>query len=129
MSSNAPGVNFSPNFLQPFLETSDRRSCNDGSRELIPVKPSQKKPTFSFGVVSYLGISCRSVLIGRVERGKAKTVRIKNKEAHEYLEGGNWVSPKSSPLQGMKAQSLQSLPVGKVMHASYQPNSQLLNSL
>ncbi len=28
---------FRPNFLQPFLETIDRRSCNDGSRELIPV--------------------------------------------------------------------------------------------
>ncbi len=26
-----------PNFLQPLLENIDRRSCNDGSRELIPV--------------------------------------------------------------------------------------------
>ncbi len=26
-----------PNLLQPFLENVDRRSCNDGSRELIPV--------------------------------------------------------------------------------------------
>ncbi len=25
------------NFLQPFLETIDRRRCNDGSRDLIPV--------------------------------------------------------------------------------------------
>ncbi len=26
-----------PNFLQPFLENIDRRSCNDGSREFIPI--------------------------------------------------------------------------------------------
>ncbi len=31
------GIDFCPNFLQPFLENIDRRSCNDGSRELIPV--------------------------------------------------------------------------------------------
>ncbi len=28
------GKDFCPNFLQPFLENIDRRSCNDGSREL-----------------------------------------------------------------------------------------------
>ncbi len=37
----------------------------------------------------------------------------------EYLEGGNKVSQKSLPLQGMKAQPLPSLFVGEVMHASY----------
>ncbi len=31
------GEDFYPNFLQPFLENIDRRSCNDGSRELIRV--------------------------------------------------------------------------------------------
>ncbi len=31
------GKDFCPNFLQPFLEKIDRRSCNDGSRELIPI--------------------------------------------------------------------------------------------
>ncbi len=31
------GKDFCPNFLQPFLENIDRRSCNNGSRELIPV--------------------------------------------------------------------------------------------
>ncbi len=31
------GKNFCPNFLQPFLENIDRRSCYDGSREFIPV--------------------------------------------------------------------------------------------
>ncbi len=35
-----------------------------------------------------------------------KQVRINIQKAREYLEGGNQVSPKSSPLlQGMKAQS------------------------
>ncbi len=28
---------FCPNFLQPFLENIDRKSCNNGGRELIPV--------------------------------------------------------------------------------------------
>ncbi len=31
------GKDFCLNFLQPFLEKNDRRSCNDGSRQLIPV--------------------------------------------------------------------------------------------
>ncbi len=31
------GKDFCPNFLQPFLENIDRKSCNDGSRELIPI--------------------------------------------------------------------------------------------
>ncbi len=36
-SSVERGKDFCPNFLQPFHENIDRRSCNDGSRELIPV--------------------------------------------------------------------------------------------
>ncbi len=31
------GKDFCPNFIQPFLENIDRRSCSDGNRELIPV--------------------------------------------------------------------------------------------
>ncbi len=40
------GKGFCPNFLQPFLENIDRRSCTDGSRELIPVfhNPHRKCP-------------------------------------------------------------------------------------
>ncbi len=39
------GKDFCPYFLQPFLENVDRRSCNDGSRELIPVfhNPHRKR--------------------------------------------------------------------------------------
>ncbi len=52
-----------------------------------------------------------------------KQVWIDIQKALEYLEGGNQVSPKSSPLYGMKANSLQSLFVGAVTHASCQPRS------
>ncbi len=31
------GEHFDPNFVQPFREKIERRSCNDGSQELIPV--------------------------------------------------------------------------------------------
>ncbi len=31
------GEDFCPNFFQPSLENIDRRSCNDGGRELIPI--------------------------------------------------------------------------------------------
>ncbi len=44
------GKDFCPNFLQPFLENMDRRSCNDGSRELIPIfhNPHRKcRPSLS----------------------------------------------------------------------------------
>ncbi len=39
------GKDFCPNLLQPFRENIDRRSCNDGSRELIPVfhNPHRKR--------------------------------------------------------------------------------------
>ncbi len=52
---------------------------------------------------------------GDGERLLSKQVRINIQKALEYLEGGNQVSPKSSPLQRMKAQPLQSLCVGAVM--------------
>ncbi len=55
--------------------------------------------------------------------GWRKLVCINIQKAREYLEGGNQVSSKSSPLQGMKAQPLQSLFVGEVTNASYQPCS------
>ncbi len=37
LSMEGMGKDRCPNFLQPFLENIDRRSCNDGSREIIPV--------------------------------------------------------------------------------------------
>ncbi len=56
-------------------------------------------------------------------RREEKQVRINFQKAREYLEGGNEVIPKLSPLQGMKAQPLQSLFAGEVMHTSNQPCS------
>ncbi len=53
------GKDFCPNFLQPFLENIDRRSCNGGSRELIPVfhNPHQKRqppPSAATRTLEYL---------------------------------------------------------------------------
>ncbi len=63
------------------------------------------------------GVPSKAALSGRNE----KLVRINNQKALEYLEGGNEVIPKSSPLHGMKSQSLQLLFVGEVTRATYQP--------
>ncbi len=52
---------------------------------------------------------------------------VTSKKALEYLEGGTEVIPKSSPLQGMKAQSLLSVFVGEVAHARYKLCSLSLN--
>ncbi len=54
---------------------------------------------------------------------KEKQVGINIQQALEHLEGGNQASPKSSPLQGIKAQLLQSLLVGEMMRACNQPCS------
>ncbi len=63
------GMSVCPNYLHPLLENINRRSCNDGSRELIPVfhNPHPKMPTPSFGGGSHFGVLCWSALLGRVE--------------------------------------------------------------
>ncbi len=73
-------------------------------------------PTLSFGGSLHLGAPCRGALLGLVE-WEGEKVQINTQKALEYLEGGNLVSPKSSPLQGIKAQPLQSL-VEEVTNAS-----------
>ncbi len=65
------GEGFCPNFLQLVLENIDRRSCNDGKRELIP--PSPKMPPFSFDGSSHLGVPFRGALLGRIEQWGGKT--------------------------------------------------------
>ncbi len=69
------GKDFCSNFLQPFLENINRRSCNDGNREFIPVfhNPHRKMLTFSFGGGSHLVVPCRGALLGRVEQEEGKT--------------------------------------------------------
>ncbi len=119
------GKDFCPNFLQPFLENIDKSSCNDGSRELIPVfhNPHRKclpSPSAVARTLEYLkGVPSYAASSGR----KEKQVRINIQKALEYFEGGNEVIPKSSLLHGMKAQTLQSLFGGEVTHASHQPCS------
>ncbi len=112
------GKDFCPNFLQPFLENIDRGSGNDGAYSSIS-QPSPKMPTLSFSVGSHLGVLCRGALLDRFEQegGKASSDQYP-----KYLEGGNQVSSKSSSPQ-------QSLFVGEVTHASYQPCSLSLDSL
>ncbi len=78
--------------------------------------------TLSFVGGSHLGVSYSGALLSRAEwEGEKKRVRIIIQKTREYLEGGNQVSPKPSPLQ--------SLFVGEVTNASYQPCSESLNSL
>ncbi len=101
------GKDFCPNVLQPFLENIDRRSCNDGSRELIPAfhNPHRKcRPSPS---------AVARTLLGRVEWEEGKTSSDQYPKCQKYLEDGNQVSPKSSQLQ--------SLFVEKVTHVGYQP--------
>ncbi len=116
------GNDFCPNFLQPFLENIDRRSYNDGFRELIPVFHNPHRKT---GPLLRWWLALRSTLYGcplrpRRAGGRKKRVWINTQKAREYLEGGNQVSPKSPLLQRMKAQPLQPLFLGEAMHASYQ---------
>ncbi len=91
---------FCPNFLQPFLENTDRRSCNNRHGEPIPVfpQPSLKEPTLSLSGGSHIGVPCRDALLDRVGWEGEKTNSDQHPKDREYLEGGNQVSKKSSPL-------------------------------
>ncbi len=48
------GKDFCSKFIQTLLENIDRRSCNDGSQEHIPVSP--KMPTLFFGGGLHFGV-------------------------------------------------------------------------
>ncbi len=53
------GKDFCPNFLQSFIENIDRRSCDDGSRELIPIfnnphRKCQPSPSEAARTLEYL---------------------------------------------------------------------------
>ncbi len=68
------GKDFCTNFLQPFLENIARRSCNYGSRELIPVfhNPHRKcrpSPSVVARTLEYLeGVPSKATSIGRKEK-------------------------------------------------------------
>ncbi len=65
------GKDFCPNFLQPFLENIDRRSCNNGNRNLLQFfyNPHRKGLTFSSVVVLTLyylvGVPSKAAPSGR----------------------------------------------------------------
>ncbi len=104
-------------FLQSLFEIFDRTNCDDGSRELIPIfhNPHRKGRSSASAValtLEYLeGVPSKAAKIGR----EKKQVRINIQETLEYLECGNQVDPKASPLQSLFA--------GEVTNASYQPCS------
>ncbi len=84
-------------------------------------QPSTKILTLFFGGGYHLGEPCSSAPLGSVEGEKQVLINIQ--KALEYHEGGYHVSRTISPLQRMKAPSLQSLFVGEVRHACSQPCS------
>ncbi len=94
-----------------FLKTLTEGAVTMEAGELIPIfrNPHRKcrpSPSAVAGTLEYLeDVPSKATSSGR----KEKQVRINIQKALEYLEGGNQVIPKSSPLQEMKAQSLQSL--------------------
>ncbi len=94
------GKGLCPIFLQPLLKNTNRRSCNYGSRKIIPVShnPHRRCRHYPSAVGRTL-----VYLVG---------IRINIQKTREYLEGVNQVSPKSTPQQ--------SLFVGEVLDACYQ---------
>ncbi len=114
------GKFFCRSFLQSVLKNINRISCNDGSRELIPVfhnphRNVQPSPLAVARKLVYLvGVPSKAASSGR----EKKQVRIDTRNTRKYLEGGYQVSPKPQPLQEIKAQPLQSLFVGEVANAS-----------
>ncbi len=101
-----------PNFFPPFLENIDRRSCYDGSWELISVFPYPYYPKKAVSLTfEYLvGVSSQAASKGI---GK-KQVWIYIQKSHKYLKCVNQVSPTSLQISGMKTQPLQPLFVGEV---------------
>ncbi len=80
----------------------------------------------SFDDCSYLGVPFKGVPLDLYKWGQ---VRIHVPYALEDFERNYHDSPNSSPLQGIKAQLLQSLFVGKVTKDNYQLCGQTLISL
>ncbi len=105
------GKDYCPNFLQPLLEHFDSRSCNDWSWERIPIfhNPHRKSGPSPPAVARTLGCLEGCPLRPRRVGKRKKQVRIKFQETVGYLECDNQVGPLPSPLQGMKAQLLQTL--------------------
>ncbi len=81
-----------------FFENIDRGSCNNVSRQLIPVfhNPHRKcRPSLSV-------VACTSEYLVGVPSLAASSGRKEKQIRINIRKGSNQVSPKSSPLQGMK---------------------------
>ncbi len=123
------GKDFCLNLLKTLLQTFDRRSCNDGCQELIPVfqNPHRKgRPSLSVVARTLEYLLWQPTKASSSGRQK-KQIRIHIQKVRQYLECGNQISPKSSPRHGMKAESLQSIFVGKGTYTTNQPCSESFN--
>ncbi len=87
---------------------SDSRSCNDGSLErfLVFHNPQRKFPPSASAVATILKCLVGVPFQAASSKKEEKQVWSNYQKAREYIEGGNQVSSKSSPLEGMKAQPL-----------------------
>ncbi len=83
-------------------------------------QPSPKMLTLSIGGCSHIGVPCSGSLLGRVEREGGVTISDQYPKVSVPI---NQVSPKSLPLKEMKGQPLQSLFLGELRIASFQPCS------
>ncbi len=69
MAMGEMGKDFCPNFLQPFLENIDKRSCDAG-------RSFQYFATLFENADPLPGAPCRGAFFGRVEREGGKQVRV-----------------------------------------------------
>ncbi len=121
---------FHPNFLHPLLDTFHKRSCNDGSRELIiiihnPHRKGWPSPSAVVRTLEYLlVVPSKAALSGRMK----KHVRSGVQETREHLECGHQVGPKSSPLLRMKTPTLYlTLPAPSIRPQAIPPSKSRLH--
>ncbi len=117
------GKDFCPKFLQPFLENIDRINCNDGSLlQYFTTLTENADPLLWRRLAPWSALK-GCPLRPRRAGGRKKKFGSISKRPLNILKVVKTSFPKSSPLQEKKAQSLQSLFVGEVTHASNQPCS------
>ncbi len=112
-----------PNFLQPFLKTLTEGAVTTEAGGLFQYSTTLTKnadPLLQRWLAPWSALQWCPFRPRRLGGRKNKFGSTSNRP---HLEGGNQVSPKSTPLQLMKAQPLQSLLVGEATRASYHPCS------
>ncbi len=103
-------------FSNIFLETFTERDAalKAGSLFQYVTTLTENSVPYPSAVARTLECLARGLSLAASSRREENIVRINIQKAREYLEGGYPVSSKSSPLQGVKAQPLQSLFLAKV---------------